>query len=295
MGFDLISINGKLYKPEEAKISVLDRGFLFGDAVYEVTRSYGRILFQLEPHIERLYKSAEGISMDLGLSQDEALNEIYRIYKLSNKDDRYVRVQVTRGEGPIGMATNLAEKPNWVIYVKDVDLVSDEQYKNGTSIVTTDRLRNAKKALDPNIKSGNYLNNVLAFREATTQKASEAIMVDRRGNCTEGTTSNIFRVKDGIVQTTPFEGDILVGITRAIVFDIAKKNRIPIEEKFFTPKELENSDEVFITSSTREVLPVSSVNGRKIKVGPITSKLGELYKEAIKVYCEEAKSRHPWS
>lgn len=291
---DIVCINGQFYKPEEAKISVFDRGFLFGDAVYEVTRSYGRILFQLEPHVERLYRSAEMIGMDLVISQSECIEELYRIYKKVNKDDKYLRVQVTRGEGAIGMSSDLAQKRNWIVYIKDIDIVPQEQYLKGVAIVTTQRLRNSKDALDPNIKSGNYLNNVLAFQEASKAKAFESIMVNAKGFCTEGTTSNIFRVIKGKVQTPPDSFDLLRGITRKCLFEIAKKNNINMEEAEFTPAELEASDEVFLTSSTREVLPISRVNNKTLPVGPITQELGRLYKHLIGEYCEKAKSTHPW-
>lgn len=294
MSVDIVAINGEFFAPEKAKISVFDRGFLFGDAVYEVTRSYGHILFQVEPHVERLMRSAEAIDLDLGMSKDQIINELYRVHKKVGKPDRYVRWQVTRGEGEIGMSMHLARKANWIIYIKDIDHISAEVIKNGTSIVTTQRLRNAKQALDPNIKSGNYLNNVLAFKDATQAKASEAVLVDAKGFCTEGTTSNIFRVKNGIVQTPPKTSDILVGITRTILFEIGAKNNIPMEEALFTPKELEDSDESFITGSVRELTPVSNINGKPIKLGPVLVKLRELYARVIQEYCDSAKTRHPW-
>ncbi len=292
---DLVSINGEIFDPANAKISVFDRGFLFGDAVYEVTRSYGNILFQLEAHLDRLIKSAEAIDLNIGKTRDQLMQELYRLHNASKKTDRYVRIQVTRGEGAIGMAMDLAPLANIVIYVKDVDLVSKDKYENGVSVVTSQRLRNNKRALDPNIKSGNYLNNVLAFKDASKEKAFESIMMDEAGLCAEGTTSNIFRVKNSILQTPPITSDILVGITRKLVIDAAKEIGIQVSEKSFTPQELETSDEVFITSSTREVLPVSKVNKSQLKVGQITKKLAERYKTKIVEYCDWAKSKHPYN
>lgn len=294
MSVDIIAINSELFTPANAKISVLDRGFLFGDAIYEVTRSYGPILFQLEAHIARLFRSAEAIDLNLGKTAEQTLEELYRIHRAVGKSDRYIRWQVTRGEGPIGMAMDLAQKPNWVIYVKDIDVISDEIYKNGTSIVTSTRLRNSKQALDPNVKSGNYMNNVLAFKDASKAQVAEAVMIDSNGFCTEGTTSNIFRVKDGVLQTPPKKSDLLVGITRTLIFEIAEKNNIPIEEKLFTPTELEASDEAFLSGSVREITPISRINGKSIKIGPVVRQLRQLYAQVIKEYCDEAKHRHPW-
>lgn len=296
---DLVVINDEVFRdPQDAKISVFDRGFLFGDAVYEVTRSYGRVLFQIEAHVDRLYRSAEQIQMDLRRTQQETIEAIYRIYKLVNQDNKYVRVQVTRGQGPIGMSSDLSRHCNWVYYVKDVDRVTDEQYRKGVSIVVTERLRNTKAALDPNIKSGNYLNNVLAFQTAMPVKAFESVMVDAKGNVTEGTTSNIWMVKGGVVLTPPRTSDLLVGITRQILFEIADRHKIPVEEGLFTPDQLRAADEVFLTSSTREVLAVSSVDGLKIGAGvcgEMTRKLGELYKGYVQEYCQRAIETHPLS
>lgn len=294
---DLVVINGEVFTdPKQAKISVFDRGFLFGDAVYEVTRSYGRVLFQIEAHVARLYQSAESIQMNLDRSEEDTVRDLYRIAKLVNQDDKYFRVQVTRGTGPIGMSSDLAPHCNWVYYVKNIDKVTGEQYKQGVPIVITDRLRNSKRALDPNIKSGNYLNNVLAFQAAMPTRAFESIMVDARGNITEGTTSNIWIVKNGVAITPPKSSDLLIGITRRILFEIGASEGLSVIEGLLTPDDLRQADEVFITSSTREVLAVSTVDGQAIKshgCGPMTQKLGELYKRYVAEYCEDALKTHP--
>lgn len=297
MKADLVSINGEFYKPEDAKISVFDRGFLFGDAVYEVTRSYGRILFKIEAHVDRLFRSAASINMDIEKSPEDVIQELYRVYKAVNQDDKYVRWQVTRGQGVIGMASDLTPHCNWVIYVKDVDKISSEQYAKGVRVATTSRLRNTKQALDPNIKSGNYLNNVLAFQDAMKKKSFECVMIDSRGHITEGTTSNIFCVRDGVVLTPPSKSDILVGITRTCLFEIAEEIGLEMHEADLTPEDFYSADEVFLTSSTREVLPVSHVDATAIKshgMGPITKKLALAYKDMVNDYCERAKKEHPW-
>jgi branched-chain amino acid aminotransferase len=287
----LVSINGKLFQPRDAKISVFDRGFLYGDAVYEVARSYGRVFFELEAHMERMFNSADLIGMDLGQSQDAFIKDIYQVYSNVKDLDVYMRIQITRGEGTIGLSVKNASKPNVVIYIRELETTPEEHYTRGVSIVTTDRLRNSKKALDPNIKSGNYLNNLLAFMEATKSSAYESIMVNTKNLVTEGTTANVYMVKGGAVISPPDDFDILRGITRRIVKGLCKKEKIEFIEKGFTPQEMESADEVFLTSSTKEVLPVRLVNTSGIKTapGPVSKKLGLAYKDYVKEYCATRK------
>ncbi len=293
---ELVAINGKILNPTDAKISVFDRGFLFGDAVYEVTRSYGRIFFQIEEHIDRLFNSAYQIDLDLGKSKVKMIAHIYEIYKKMNLDDIYMRIQISRGEGPIGMSPALAKAPNEIIFMYPFQPSANESYTIGVPICVTERKRNSKKALDPNIKSGNYLNNVLAFIEGEKIKAYETFMLNNEGHLTEGTTSNIFFVKDKNIVTPPKEFDILKGITRKIVIELAKNEGFKVVEKGFGLDELLAADEVFLTSSTREVMPISTINGSKVRSSPgeITLKLARIYKDFIQDYCEKAKLTHPW-
>jgi branched-chain amino acid aminotransferase len=283
----LVSVNGHLSSAQDAKISVFDRGFLYGDAVYEVARSYGRVFFELEAHIERLFRSASMIEMDLLKSQKSYIDDIYNVYSKVKETDAYMRIQITRGEGPIGLSTKNASKPNVVIYIRKLEPTPPEYYSKGVSIVTTNRWRNNKKALDPNIKSGNYLNNLLAFTHATKANAFESIMVNSDGLVTEGTTANVYMVKQGAVISTPDSFDILQGITRRILKGLCEKQKIPFIEKGYSPEDLELADEAFLTSSTKEVLPVAYVNGKSVKSAPgaISKQLGLAYKEYVKEYC----------
>lgn len=293
---ELVAINGEIFKPNEAKISVFDRGFLFGDAIYEVTRSYGRIFYQIEPHIQRLYRSAEWIGMDLGKTQAQMIEHIYNIYKKVDCDDVYMRIQISRGDGPIGMSKNLVKKPNEVIIIYPFVQIDQKYFNEGAKIYVAPRLRNTKKALDPNIKSGNYLNNVLAFNEGEKEGAFETFMINSQGHITEGTTSNIFMVKGNSVITPPANYDILVGITRGIVMEIAQDLGYQVEEKGFDLKTLQEADEVFLTSSTREIVPVKDVNGKSFSVHKYekTRALIEGYKAYTNRYLEKAKKEHPW-
>jgi branched-chain amino acid aminotransferase len=287
----LVSINGEIFKPEDAKISVFDRGFLYGDAVYEVARSYGRVFFELEAHINRMFNSANLIQLDLKKTPDQYIKEIYQVYSKVRDENIYMRIQITRGTGTIGLGLKNTTEPNVIIYIRELDQTPAEYYEKGVKVVTTQRLRNSKKALDPNIKSGNYLNNVLAFVDASQADAIESVMVNSQGFVTEGTTSNIFAVKSGVVMGPPDDFDLLKGITRRIVIGLCKNLKIPYKEGSFTPQDFETADEVFLTSSTREVLPVRLVNNANIKQapGPISRSLALAYKDYVVKYCEERK------
>lgn len=290
-----VFVNGKIFDPQDAKVSVFDRGFLFGDAVYEVARSYGRVFFELEPHISRMFNSAELLSLDLQQSEEDYIRDIYKAYQQIPLNDIYMRIQITRGEGTIGLNMANANKPNVIIYFRNLDKLDPVWYSEGVSIVTTTRMRNPKKALDPNIKSGNYLNNVLAYMDAVKIKAFESIMVNAQGLVTEGTTTNIFSVKNGVLITPPVDFDILQGITRRLVLNLAKNLKIPVREVGVTPSELENADEVFLTSSTREVLPVHWVNGKEIGtpgMGPVTKSLADAYKDFVRQYVKQAEEKY---
>lgn len=289
---ELVSINGVITSPDEARISVFDRGFLFGDAIYEVTRSYNRIFFEIESHINRLFRSADFIQMDLGKTQSQMIDHIYKIYEQVSCDNIYMRIQISRGQGPIGMSKQLAKTPNEVIIMYPFHQIDEKYYKMGAKIHVTTRLRNSKKALDPNIKSGNYLNNVLAYIDGEKYDAFETFMVNKENMITEGTTSNIFMVKDNVLITPPVEFDILEGITRRIVIGLAKEMGMAREERGFNLQELSQADEVFLTSSTREIVPISEANGAKWDVQKFHSmkKLIVKYQDYIHNYCQKASS-----
>jgi branched-chain amino acid aminotransferase len=289
---ELISINGKITAPEDAKISVFDRGFLYGDGIYEVARSYNRVFFGLEDHLERLFRSAERINLNTGHTVDSLSAEIYRIYKISDIGDAYMRIVVTRGEGRINLdPSQTALKPNIVVFVQRLPVIDQAIYKNGIRLITASVFRNPKKSLDPNIKSGNYLNNIMALGEAKAKKADDAILVNREGYVMEGTTWNIYAVQNGVIITPPDDADILQGITRKTLKKICTQNGISWVEKHLKSDELLNSDEVFTTGSVKEVVPVYSIDGKQIKTcpGPVTQKLHDLYKQYVDQYCAERR------
>ena len=288
---ELVSVNGEVSSPKDAKISVFDRGFLFGDGVYEVARSYGYILFALEEHIERLFNSASRIGLDIGKSPEEIKEEIYRVYKLAKQPDMYVRIIITRGEvDQINIDPSHPSKCNTVIYVKELGKSDPANYSDGVDIVTASVFRNPKKSLDPNIKSGNYLNNVMAIGEAKAKKAYDALMINSQGYVTEGPTWNIVIVKNGTYITPPDDSDILLGITRKILRKICNQNKLKWEERNFTPDDVKAADEAFSTGSVKEIMAIRSLDGVKIgsgKVGEATRKLSALYKEYIADYIKD--------
>ena len=293
---ELVSINGEIFSPGDAKISVFDRGFLYGDSVYEVARSYGRIFFALEDHVERLFRSASRIDLDLNRTPQQIIEEIYRVYKKSSQNDVYMRLVVTRGdEDKISLDTKTGTSPNFVIFIKDLGQLSREYYERGVDIITASVKRNSKEALDPNIKSGNYLNSVMAITEAKQKKAFDALLVNREGFVTEGTTWNVFIVKNNVVVTPPDEADILQGITRQILRKICKGQGVLLEERFFTVDEFKKADEAFSTGSVKEVLGIRSIDGVVLgagKPGPVTLMLSAAYKEYVKNYCEEREGTY---
>lgn len=295
----LVSINGKVYAPEEAKISVYDRGFLFGDAVYEVTRSYGRVFFALEDHLDRLFHSARGIDLELEKTKEEFIEDFYKLFKQVEEENIYIRLQISRGEvakEQISLDPKNTTAPNMIMYLHKLKKYPKELFENGIDLVTTEYLRNSKRALDPNIKSGNYLNNIMGFMKANKSQAMDTIFLNKEGNVTEGTTFNVFMVKDGVILTSPHDYDILQGITRKIVLKLIEENGLKLELRGFSVEEMMEADEAFITSSTKEVLAVRNLNGRSIKTvnGSVTKQLAQAYKQFVIDYCTWAKDNHPW-
>lgn len=289
---EIVAVNGQIFKPEEARISVFDRGFLYGDGVYEVARSYNGIFFGLEDHIDRLFHSAQMIDLDIGLSRVGLIKEIYRIHRESQIPDSYMRVVVTRGEGRINLDPAASTKANIVVFIRPLDPIDPAFYEKGVDLIMASVLRNTKKALDPNVKSGNYLNNILALAEAKKKKAYDALMINREGYVTEGTTFNIFFVKNKTIVTSPDEADILQGITRKTLIKIAHREHLKCETRFFTPQELKNADEAFTSSSVKEVMPVRTIDGVKIGSAPgeLTKKFSQLYKQYVADYCKHHKT-----
>ncbi|MBM3243690.1 MAG: branched-chain-amino-acid transaminase [Candidatus Omnitrophica bacterium] len=278
-----IYINGKFYEKEEAKISVFDHGLLYGDGVFEGIRSYNRIVFKLKEHIDRLFESAKSIMLTIPLKKEELIKAVILTLKENKLEDGYIRLVVTRGQGDLGLDPRKCKDKATVIIIADkIALYPKELYREGLKIVTVPTVRNLPEALNPQIKSLNYLNNILAKIEAANFGCDEAIMLDSLGYVAECTGDNIFIVKNAHLYTPPQCMGTLRGITRDSVMDVAKKAKIGVHEHVITRHEVYISDECFLTGTAAEIIPVVMVDGRVIgtgKPGKITLSLMNKFRE----------------
>ena len=281
-----IYINGKFYDKSEAKISVFDHGLLYGDGVFEGIRAYNRLVFKLKEHIERLFESAHTIMLNIPLSKEGMIKAVVETLKKNSLKDAYIRLLVTRGEGDLGLDPRKCEGRATVIIITDkIALYPEKFYREGLEIVTVPTIRNLPEALNPQIKSLNYLNNILAKIEAINAGCDEAIMLDSLGYVAECTGDNIFIVKRNHLYTPPQCMGTLRGITRDSVLEIARKDKIQVHEHVLTRHELFISDECFLTGTAAEIVPVVKVDGRVIgtgKPGKLTLNLMKKFKELTK-------------
>jgi len=263
-----IYINGKFYDKDNAKISVFDHGLLYGDGVFEGIRAYNRRVFKLKEHIDRLFESGQSIMLRMPISKQEMIKAVVQTTKANNLDDAYIRLVVTRGVGDLGLDPRKCHGGASVIIIADkINLYPEKTYSQGLSIVTVPTVRNLPEALNPQIKSLNYLNNILAKIEATNAGSDEAIMLDSMGYVAECTGDNIFVVKSGHIYTPPQCMGTLRGITRDAILEIARKNKIGAHEHVITRHEVYISDECFLTGTAAEIIPVVRVDGRLIGNG----------------------------
>ena len=281
-----VYINGKFYEKTEAKISVFDHGLLYGDGVFEGIRAYNRLVFKLKEHIERLFESAHTIMLNIPLSKEGMIKAVVETLKKNSLKDAYIRLLVTRGEGDLGLDPRKCEGRATVIIITDkIALYPEKFYREGLEIVTVPTIRNLPEALNPQIKSLNYLNNILAKIEAINAGCDEAIMLDSLGYVAECTGDNIFIVKRNHLYTPPQCMGTLRGITRDSVLEIARKDKIQVHEHVLTRHELFISDECFLTGTAAEIVPVVKVDGRVIgtgKPGKLTLNLMKKFKELTK-------------
>ncbi|NQS99588.1 MAG: branched-chain-amino-acid transaminase [Candidatus Omnitrophica bacterium] len=278
-----IYINGKFYDKKDAKISVFDHGLLYGDGVFEGVRSYNCLVFKLKEHVQRLFESARSIMLEIPLSHQQMISAIIATLKVNKLKDAYIRVVLTRGVGDLGLDPRKCKGNAQIIIIADkIVLYPAKLYKQGLEIITVPTVRNLPEALNPQIKSLNYLNNILAKIEAVNCGYEEAIMLDSLGYVAECTGDNIFIVKSNELYTPPQCMGTLRGITRDTVLDIAAKKGIPEHEHVLTRHEVFISDEVFLTGTAAEIIPVVKVDGRVIgngKPGKITSMFMQEFKK----------------
>ncbi|MDD5746350.1 MAG: branched-chain-amino-acid transaminase [Candidatus Omnitrophica bacterium] len=271
-----IYINGKLVDKEDAKISVFDHGLLYGDGVFEGIRAYNCLVFKLEAHIDRLYESAHTIMLSIPLTKQELIKAVISTLKANSFKDAYIRLVITRGVGDLGMDPRKCPKASVIIIADKIKLYPEQLYRDGLKIITVPTLRNPSETLNPQIKSLNYLNNIMAKIEAVNSGVEEAILLNSMGFVTECTGDNIFVVKNGELCTPPQYMGILRGVTRDSVLALARAAKIPAREQIMTRHEVFNADELFLTGTAAEIIPVVRVDGRVIgtgKPGTLTLKL----------------------
>lgn len=262
-----IYINGKLMDRAKAKISVFDHGLLYGDGVFEGVRSYNGLVFKLKEHIDRLFESAHTIMLGIPLSKKQLQGALINTLKVNRLKNAYIRLIVTRGEGDLGLDPQKCSRPTIIIITDKITLYPERLYRKGLELITVCTQRNIPEALNPQIKSLNYLNNILAKIEATNSGVQEAVMLNSDGYVTECTGDNIFIVKDKSLITPPAYAGILKGITRNTVIDIAKGERIKVSEELLTRHDLFNAEECFLTGTAAEIVPVVKIDGRVIGKG----------------------------
>ncbi|MBU0709502.1 MAG: branched-chain-amino-acid transaminase [Candidatus Omnitrophica bacterium] len=281
-----VYINGKFYDKKEAKISVFDHGLLYGDGVFEGIRSYSRLVFKLKEHIDRLYESAHSIMLEIPMNKEQMSKAVIATLKENKLTNGYIRLVVTRGEGDLGLDPRKCKGHGAVIIIVDkIALYPEKFYKEGLKILTVPTVRNLPEAVNPQIKSLNYLNNILAKIEAVNAGYDEAIMLDSLGYVAECTGDNIFIVKNNHLYTPPQCMGTLRGITRDAVLEISRRDKIQTHEHVITRHEVYISDECFLTGTAAEIVPVVNVDHRVIgtgKPGKVTLNLMRKFKELTK-------------
>lgn len=263
-----VYINGKFYEKKDAKISVFDHGFLYGDGVFEGIRSYNRLVFKLKEHIDRLFESAQSICLEIPLTKERLIKAVRDTLRVNKLDNAYIRLIISRGVGDLGLDPRKCKGNASVVIISDrITLYPQKLYKEGMEIITVPTIRNLPEALNPQIKSLNYLNNILAKIEAINCGYEEAIMLDSLGYVAECTGDNIFIVKRNELYTPPQCMGTLRGITRDTILGIASKKGIAVHEHVITRHEVYIADECFLTGTAAEIIPVVKVDGRKIGGG----------------------------
>lgn len=280
-----LNVNGLIRNGQEAVISVLDHGFLFGEGVYETLRTYNHQPFLLERHLKRLNKSAEMIGLSTPLTNQEISFRISKTMDASRiPQERYIRLLLTRGVGDLSYDPSACKNPSFIIIVKPHEETPQTLLNEGISIILSSVRRNHPQAINPLIKSNNLLNNALAMQEAIKKDADEALMCNYRGEISECAQSNFFLVSNSELLTAPLGAGLLKGVTRDFILEIAAEVNVIAKETTLLEKDLLSADEMFITSTTREILPVTTIDGRKVgsgRPGPLTLMLRKEFHKRI--------------
>lgn len=277
-----IFIDGRFYSEQDAKISVLDHGLLYGDGVFEGIRAYNGRVFKLREHLERLFDSAKAIALTIPMSLEQVQEAVLETCRQNELRDGYIRLVVTRGVGTLGLDPHRCKNPSVIVIASTIQLYPVELYEKGMEIITVATTRNHHNAVNPAIKSLNYLNNVLAKIEANVAGVKEAVMLNAEGFVAECTGDNIFIVRRGVLHTPPLHTGALYGITRGVVIELARQHNLPVQETTLTRYDLYVAEECFLTGTGAEIVPVVRIDGRPIGdgvPGPITRRLVQEYRE----------------
>lgn len=279
-----IYLNGQYVTKENATISVYDHGFLYGDGIFEGIRVYSGNIFKCREHLERLYDSAKSIMLDIPLPLEEMQDAMVETIRRNELRDGYIRLIVSRGAGNLGLDPRRCPQASVIIIVEQLAIYPEEAYRNGLRTVSVSQRRNIPDALNPKIKSLNYLNNILVKIQANLADVGEAIMLNAQGYVAEGSSDNIFIIKKGVVYTPPCYLGALEGITRAAIMELCGKLGYTLKEEPFTLHDVYVADEVFFTGTAAEVIAVREVDGRIIgsgQAGPMTLNLLKHFREIV--------------
>ena len=280
-----VYIGGKLYDKADAKISVFDHGLLYGDGVFEGIRAYSGRVFRLQEHVDRLYESAQAIHLKIPILPEETARAIVDTLKVNELTDAYIRVVVTRGAGSLGLDPRKTTDPQVIIITDKISLYPEELYEHGLKIITAATTRNHPNAVNPRIKSLNYLNNILAKIEGTNAGCLEALMLNHKGEVAECTGDNIFIIKRGELHTPSIASGILEGITRAAVMELAQNAGYTVVERTMDRQDVYTAEECFLTGTAAELIPVVECDGRPIgsgQPGPITRELRQKFQKLVR-------------
>ena len=275
------SVNGEIAPAEQARISVLDNGFTFGDGVYETLRTYGGRPFHLDRHLHRLRESAGMLGITIPAGDDSLAADLDRLLERAANPESYIRIIVSRGVGEISYRFDRIQGPTIVMAARAYEPFAEAQYRDGIPVIISSIRRNSPQALDPVMKSCNLINNILAVREAQAKKAAEPLMLNEGGDVAEGASANVFVVSGGALVTPPLSAGILPGVTRALVLELAPALGIEARQEPLPVPTLLAADEAFITSTLKEAMPIATVDGRPIgagRPGPVTMQILDAYR-----------------
>jgi branched-chain amino acid aminotransferase len=295
LGSQWIFLDEKFVKKEDAVVSVFDHGFLYGDGVFEGIRVYSGNVFRLDAHLKRLFESAQSIMLNIPYTKEELTQLIVDTIRKNELDSAYIRVVISRGKGNLGLDPSSCSKPSVIIIAEVLTMYPKEFYENGIKIASVPSRRNRPDVLSPQIKSLNYLNNILVKLEANQAGVQEALMLNDQGYVTEGSADNIFIVKNGVIFTPPVYLGALEGITRNAIIDVARAKGYEVRESPFTRHDVYVADEVFLTGTAVEVIAAISVDGRKISNGKPGNVTNDLLDEFRKIVTTDGVACYPES